>query len=179
MTFGSAFSPESVGSFGLFFGLSIDSSIWIIRCPTSSTADQPVLSMVSSPPLDKARHHGFGPCLRFSQISTLDPITIQTIATHAVLDTDPQAVLVGADRDQEGTRVVVIGVAAGVLDLSRPDIGRTFDPFQGAGHARRRWRSRTAAAPECSVGSRRTVASGIARVTACRICSALRRSRTA
>src|SRR5689334_4076461 len=40
MTFGSAFSPESVGSLGLFFGLSIDSSIWIIRCPTSSTADQ-------------------------------------------------------------------------------------------------------------------------------------------
>src|SRR5687768_3568053 len=40
MTFGPAFSPESVGSLGLFFGLSIDSSIWIIRCPTSSTADQ-------------------------------------------------------------------------------------------------------------------------------------------
>src|SRR4051794_27481620 len=40
MTFGPAFSPESVGSLGLFFGLSIGSSIWIIRCPTSSTADQ-------------------------------------------------------------------------------------------------------------------------------------------
>src|SRR4051812_3856965 len=105
--------------------------------------------MVSSPPLDKARHHGFGPCLRLSQISTLDPITIQTIAARAVLDIDPQAVLVGADRDQEGARVVVIGVAACVLDLSRPDIGRTLDPFQGAGHSHvlRRWRSRTAAAP--------------------------------
>src|SRR3954466_13962851 len=93
---------------------------------------------VSSPPLDKARHHGFGPCLRLSQISPLDPITIQTIAARAVLDIDPQAVFVGADRDQEGARVVVIAVAAGVLDLSRPDSGRTFDPFQGAGHARRR-----------------------------------------
>src|SRR3954447_11557028 len=103
----------------------------------------PVFSMVSSPPLDKARHHGFGPCLRLGQISPLDPITIQTIAARAVLDIDPQAVFAGADRDQEGARV--IGVAAGVLDLSRPD--RTFDPFQGAGHALRRWRSRTAAAP--------------------------------
>src|SRR3954447_10615768 len=105
----------------------------------------PVLSMVSSPPLDKVRHHGFGPCLHLSQISPLDPITIQTIAARAVLDIDPQAVFVGADRDHEGARVVVIGVAAGVRDLSRPD--RTFDPFQGAGHALRRWRSRTAAAP--------------------------------
>src|SRR5918995_278730 len=78
--------------------------------------------------LATARHHGFGPCLRLSQISPLDPITIQTIAARAVLDIDPQAVLVGADRDQEGARVVVIGVAAGVLDLSRPD--RTFDPFR-------------------------------------------------
>ena len=52
------------------------------------------------------------------------PITIQTIAARAVLDIDPQAILIGADRYQEGARVVVIGVAAGVLDLSRPD--RTF-----------------------------------------------------
>src|SRR4051812_28515736 len=101
--------------------------------------------MVSSPPLDKVRHHVFGPCLRLSQISPLNPITIQTIAARAVLDIDPQAVFVGAERDQEGARLVVIGVAACVLDLSCPD--RTFDPFQGAGHARRRWRSRTAAAP--------------------------------
>src|SRR5688500_9367167 len=105
--------------------------------------------MVSSPPLDKARRHGFGPCLRLSQISPLDPITIQPIAARAVLDIDPQAILIGADRDQEGARVVVIGVAAGVLDLSRPD--RTFVPFQGTGHghALRRWRSGTAAAPSC------------------------------
>src|SRR3954470_3236862 len=47
MTFGSAFSPESVGSLGLFFGLSIDSSIWIIRCPTSSTADHPLLAALA------------------------------------------------------------------------------------------------------------------------------------
>src|SRR5690349_14813593 len=103
--------------------------------------------MVSSPPLDKVRRHVFGPCLHLSQISTLDPITIQTTTARAVLNIDPQSVFVGVDRDQEGARFVVIGVAAGVLDLSRPDIGRTLDPFQGAGHARRRWRSRTAAAP--------------------------------
>src|SRR3712207_5400004 len=45
MTFGSAFAPELVGSFGLVFGLSIGSSIWTIRCPTSSTADQPALGL--------------------------------------------------------------------------------------------------------------------------------------
>src|SRR5689334_15307301 len=39
MTFGPAFSPGPVGSFGLFFGFSIGPSIWTIRCPTSSTAD--------------------------------------------------------------------------------------------------------------------------------------------
>jgi hypothetical protein len=32
------FSPESVGSFGMFFGL----SIWTTQCPTSSTTDQPL-----------------------------------------------------------------------------------------------------------------------------------------
>src|SRR3954467_5738673 len=46
MTFGPAFSPGFVGSFGLFFGFSIGPSMWIIRCPTSSTADHE---------LDKAR----------------------------------------------------------------------------------------------------------------------------
>src|SRR5690349_12168910 len=40
MTVAPAFSPELVGSFGLFFGFAIGSSIWTIRCPTSSTADQ-------------------------------------------------------------------------------------------------------------------------------------------
>src|SRR5690348_13675312 len=48
MTFGPAFSPGPVGSFGLFFGFSIGPSIWTIRCPTSSTADhqehQPALT---------------------------------------------------------------------------------------------------------------------------------------
>jgi hypothetical protein len=40
MIFDPAFSPALVGSFGLFFGFSIGPSIWIIQCPTSSTADQ-------------------------------------------------------------------------------------------------------------------------------------------
>src|SRR3954465_2534412 len=40
MTFGPAFPPGPVGSCGLFFGFSIVPSIWTIRCPTSSTADQ-------------------------------------------------------------------------------------------------------------------------------------------
>src|SRR3954447_21984810 len=45
MTVGPAFSPELVGSFGLFFGFAIGSSIWTIRCPTSSTADHLKVAM--------------------------------------------------------------------------------------------------------------------------------------
>ena len=44
--FGLACSPEFGGSFGLFFGFAIGSSIWIIRCPTSSTADHSVMKHV-------------------------------------------------------------------------------------------------------------------------------------
>jgi hypothetical protein len=48
MTFDPVFSPALVGSFGLFFGFSIGPSIWIIRCPTSSTADHAMLLSASS-----------------------------------------------------------------------------------------------------------------------------------
>src|SRR3712207_5665923 len=40
MTCGAAFSSKVLGSSGLFCGFSIGPSIWTIRCPTSSTADQ-------------------------------------------------------------------------------------------------------------------------------------------